>query len=186
MCALLVDLPDVTVLGVEVDAQLRAHIETPAERPRCDRCGTTARVKDRPVVELVDLPCFGNPARLVWHKRRWGCPDGQCSVGSWLEYEARIAARRMALSDRAGRWACEQVGRRGRTVNEIACELDCDWHTINDAVIAYGTPLVDDPARVGRWWRWGSMRCSSPAKAAGAPRRGRPRSSMSRPASSST
>jgi len=54
------------------------------------------------------------------------------------------------VDDRAGRWVTEQVGRRGRTVNEIAVELGCDWHTVNDAVIAYGTALVDDdPARIG-------------------------------------
>jgi len=29
-------------------------------------------------------------------------------------------------------------------------ELDCDWHTINDVVIAYGTPLVEDPNRFGK------------------------------------
>ena len=149
MCALLVGLPDVTVLGVEVDPQLRVHVETLVERPRCGHCGTGARVKDRPVVELVDLACFGNPARLVWHKRRWCCPDEGCATGSWLEREPRIAGERQALSDRAGRWACEQVGRRGRTVSEIAVELGADWHTINDAVIAYGTPLVEDPDRIG-------------------------------------
>lgn len=43
----------------------------------------------------------------------------------------------------------EQVGRYGRTVNEIAVELGCDWHTINDTVIAYGTALIEDPARIG-------------------------------------
>jgi transposase len=43
----------------------------------------------------------------------------------------------------------EQVGRLGRTVNEIAVELGCDWHTINDTVIAYGSALVDDPDRIG-------------------------------------
>jgi hypothetical protein len=53
------------------------------------------------------------------------------------------------MTDRVGRWVTEQVGRLGRTVNEIAVELGCDWHTINDAVIAYGTALVDDPDRIG-------------------------------------
>jgi transposase len=37
----------------------------------------------------------------------------------------------------------------GRSVAEVARELGCDWHTVNDAVIAYGTALVDDPGRVG-------------------------------------
>ncbi len=75
----------------------------------------------------------------------------------------------MAMSDRAGRWVTEQVGRYARSVNEIAVELGCDWHTVNDTVIAYGTALVDDPdrfgtvealgldevlfARIGRWHR---------------------------------
>ncbi len=53
------------------------------------------------------------------------------------------------MTDRAGRWITEQVGRLGRTVNEIAVELGCDWHTINDTVIAYGSVLVDDPDRIG-------------------------------------
>jgi transposase len=53
------------------------------------------------------------------------------------------------MTDRAGRWVTEQVGRHGRTVNEVALELGCDWHTINDTVLAYGTPLVDDPDRIG-------------------------------------
>ena len=34
-------------------------------------------------------------------------------------------------------------------MNEVAIELGCDWHTDNDAVIAYGTVLVDDPDRIG-------------------------------------
>ncbi len=55
----------------------------------------------------------------------------------------------MAMSDRAGRWVTEQVGRYARSVNEIAVELGCDWHTVNDTVIAYGTALVADPERFG-------------------------------------
>jgi transposase len=39
-------------------------------------------VKDRSVVELVDLPAFGRPARLMWRKRRWSCPAPSCPVGS--------------------------------------------------------------------------------------------------------
>ena len=61
-----------------------------------------------------------------------------------------IVAPRLALPDRAGRWVTEQVGRCGRTVNEVAIELGCDWHTVNDAVIAYGSVLVDNPARIGQ------------------------------------
>ncbi|HAS12254.1 MAG TPA: ISL3 family transposase, partial [Acidimicrobiaceae bacterium] len=56
----------------------------------------------------------------------------------------------MALTDRAGRWVVKQVGDLGRTVNEIAVELGCDWRTVNDAVLAYGEALLEaDTERVG-------------------------------------
>jgi hypothetical protein len=106
-------------------------------------------VKDQRPIELVDLPAFGRPARLVWHKRRWVCPAASCPVGSFTETATHIAAARLVMTDRAGRWVTEQVGRHKRSVNEVAVELGCDWHTINDTVIAYGTPLVEDPDRIG-------------------------------------
>jgi len=152
MCELLVGLPAVTVLGVvdEDDGPLRVHVETRGRHRPCGGCGGVARVKDRPEVELVDLPVFGRRSRLVWHKHRLRCAAPACAVASWTVEVPAIASPRLALSDRAGRWVTEQVGRWGRTVNEVAVELGCDWHTINDAVVAYGSVLVDDPARIGR------------------------------------
>jgi transposase len=151
MCELLVGLPEVNVLGVldETGAALRVYIETREPRPVCACCGRPALVKDRPQVELVDLAVFGRQALLVWRKHRWACAHATCSVGSWTGEHPAIAAPRLGITDRAGRWATEQVGRHGRTVNEVAVELGCDWHTINDTVIAYGTPLVEDPDRIG-------------------------------------
>jgi transposase len=151
MCELLVGLGVVNVVGVDDMAgePIRVYVETRDVRPDCERCGTLAVVKDRPVVELVDLPAFGRPARLVWRKHRWACPDGSCPTKTWTEQEPRIGSARLALTDRAGRWVTFQVGKHGRTVNEVAKDLGCDWHTVNDAVIAYGSVLVDDPGRIG-------------------------------------
>jgi transposase len=152
MCELLVGLPAVTVLGIvdEACGPLWIHVETRAERPVCGDCGGAVVVKDRPLVALVDLPAFGRPARLVWRKHRWSCVSPTCPVGSWTEEALSIAAARLVMTDRAGRWVTEQVGRWGRTVNEVAVELGCDWHTVNDTVLAYGTALVDDdPDRIG-------------------------------------
>ena len=101
--------------------------------------------------------------------------------------EATIAAPRLVLTDRAGRWVTEQVGRCGRTVDEIGVELGCDWHTVNDAVIAYGTALVDDdPTGSVSRPRSGSMRPCSPGSGGGGRSCGRPRSSTSAPVNSST
>ena len=48
------------------------------------------------------------------------------------------------------RWATVQVGRHGRAVSYVAAELDCDCHTVNDAVVAYGEALLAaDACRVG-------------------------------------
>jgi transposase len=151
VCELLVGLPDVNVLGVddERDALIVVHVETGGVRPSCASCSGAVVIKDRPRVELVDLPCFGRATRLVWRKRRWSCPDATCATGSWTEDVPAIAASRLVMTDRAGRWVTEQVGRHGRTVNEVALELGCDWHTVNDAVVAYGTALVDEPDRIG-------------------------------------
>lgn len=151
MCELLVGLPEVNVLGV-VDVAgepLRVHVETREPRPACPGCGGDVSIKDRPAVELVDLAVFGRRARLVWRKHRWSCPNTSCPVGSWTGEHPAIAAPRLVMTDRAGRWVTQQVGQLGRTVNEIALELGCDWHTINDTVVAYGTPLIEDPARIG-------------------------------------
>jgi transposase len=140
------------VLGVidEPNGPLLVHIETTGARPWCAGCGGRATVKERDSVVLVDLPAFGRRTRLVWRKRRWACPNPMCAWPSWTEQAATIAAPRLVLTDRAGRWVTEQVGRCGRTVDEIAVELGCDWHTVNDAVIAYGTALIDDdPDRIG-------------------------------------
>jgi transposase len=126
------------------------HVEARRAPAWCWSCGVRAVVKDRPRVELVDLPCFGRPARLVWRKHRWRCPEPACPGGSWTIVDTRIAAPRMVLTDRAARWATGQVGRLGRSVNEVAEELGCDWHTANDAVVAYGDALLEaDTGRVG-------------------------------------
>ncbi len=152
MCELLVGLPDVRILGVHGKANdmLRIYVESKGERPGCSNCGVLAQLKDRSAVELVDLPCLGRATRLIWHKCRWKCAEASCPVGSWTEEDGRIAAPRMVLSDRAARWVTLQVGYYARSINDLALELGCDWHTVNDAVIAYGTALVDDdPKRFG-------------------------------------
>lgn len=135
MCQLLVGLPTVTVLGVideQPDSPIVVVIETILETlERCSSCGTPARVKDRDPVALTDLPAFGRSARLVWRKRRWCCPDVGCAVGSWTETAPAIAAPRMKLTDRAGRWVTFQVGCHGRTVAEVAADLGADSHTAN-------------------------------------------------------
>lgn len=151
-CELLIGLPAVNILEVAepLVGRLVVTVESRITTPACSSCGERAWVKDRPVVELVDLTCFGRPVTLRWRKHRFVCPRSWCRVGSWTHEDSRIAAPRLSVTDRAGRWATLQVGRAGRAVSDVAGELGASWHAINDAVIAYGQALLDaDTDRVG-------------------------------------
>jgi hypothetical protein len=65
---------------------------------------------------------------------------------SWVLRDHRIAAKNCLLTTRAAKWATLQVG-TGRTVKEVAGELNCDWHTVNDAVTTYGEALLEADRR---------------------------------------
>ena len=137
MCERFVDLPEIHVLGVEGDYRepFIVHFESRRAVVGCPECGVVARVKDRPLVTLVDLPINGRPVSLVWHKRRFCCVETACSTGSWTEQDSRVAFARHLTTDRAGRWLTRQIGQHGRSVAEIANELGCAWHTVNDALL---------------------------------------------------
>jgi transposase len=146
MCELLVDLLDVDIKGVEGTHRqsVTVHFECRRAVTGCPECGVVARVKDRYRVTLVDLPMNGRSTRVVWHKRRFFYPDPDCPKASWSEVDTRIAFPRLLMTDRAGRWLTKQIGKNGRSVQEIAEELGCDWHTVNDTLLRYGEALVDD------------------------------------------
>jgi len=149
MCALLVGLPGVMVVGVaEWPSWLRVVIATPTARPTCSCGGSVHRHGVREVV-LVDLPVFGRPTRLVWHKQRWRCTRcGRC----WCDDDAEIGTARCTLTTRAARWATLQVDRHGRAVADVVRDLGCGWHTVMDAVVVIGEQLIDHPDRIGAKW----------------------------------
>ena len=151
MCELLVGLGAVDVLGVvdEPSAPLVVHVRT-RHRPVCSGCGGLVWSKGTSAVRLVDLPAFGHPVRLLWHKHRWFCPATDCVTGSFSEVADEIAPTRSVLTTRAGRWATTAVGRDARAVSDVAAELGCGWHTVNKAVLAWGEALLAvDVDRVG-------------------------------------
>ncbi len=128
--------------------ELVIRIETDAEFVGCARCGVRAESQDRMTVEIRDLTCFGRPARLVWAKRRWRCADIDCEARTWTEQSLDFDAQAV-LTRRAGAEACRQVGEEARPVSRVAAELGVCWWTVMNAVTEHGTPLVDDPTRVG-------------------------------------
>ena len=139
----LVGLKDVRVVHYERDGRdVYLMVEQVVAAVLCPSCGQRAQVKDRPVVHYVDLPVYGSPMHLAWKKHRMRCVNALCPRKTWVLTDHRIAAKGCLLTTRAAKWATVQVG-TGRTVSEVAKELDCDWHTVNDAVTTYGRALLE-------------------------------------------
>jgi transposase len=138
-----VGLKDVRVLAYERwGPRVELMVEQVVDQIRCPACGGRAQVKERPVVHYVDLPVYGTAMSLAWKKHRMRCVNPTCSKRSWVLEDHRIAAKKCLLTTRAAKWATRQVG-GGRTVKEVADELACDWHTVNDAVCTYGEALLE-------------------------------------------
>ena len=145
----LLGLDGFEVLAVsETPAEVVIEIETTVTTVGCAECGTRAAAHERMAVEIRDLACFGRPARLVWRKRRWRCVEPDCEAKSWTETSPQCSSRAL-LTRRAAAEACRQVGENARPVAELAAELCVCWWTVMAAVIEHGTPLVEDPDRVG-------------------------------------
>ncbi|WP_420612458.1 ISL3 family transposase [Candidatus Spongiisocius sp.] len=172
MCELLVGLGEVDLVGIGDgggDEPLEVVIRSRRPRPTCDDCGSRLWSKGYRTVVLVDLPAFGRPVRLRWRKRRWACPNPGCAVGSFVEQDPGIGPERALLTSRAARWVTVQVGKLGRPVDEVATELGCGWHTVNNEVARWGEALLEaDTSRVGQveavgvdetlFWRQGRWR----------------------------
>lgn len=128
--------------------ELTVTVETTVVVAGCPGCGVRAESQDRMEVTYRDLECFGRPVRLVWIKRRWRCRDRDCEVKTWTESHEGFATQAL-LTRRAGIDATIQVGRDAGTVSGQAERFGVAWDTIQRVVEEYGTPLVDDPDRVG-------------------------------------
>ena len=172
MCEKLVGLGDVDLVGINDSgegAPLEVVIRSRKPRPSCEACGGPVWSKGERSVVLVDLPAFGRPVRLRWRKRRWTCPNPDCALRSFIEQDPTIGPQRALLTSRAARWVTIGVGGRGRSVDEVAAELGCGWHTVNNEVGRWGEALLEaDTDRIGEvgavgvdetlFWRKGRWR----------------------------
>ena len=133
----------------ETDGEVTIEVETTGPRAWCERCGCRAESQDRMWVDVRDLECFGRPAGLRIWKRRWRCRELLCSAKTWTEPLEFLDAQ-VVLTRRTGAEACRRVGELARPVSQVADEFGVCWETIMNAVVEHGTPLVDDPTRIGR------------------------------------
>lgn len=146
--ATMLGLAGFEVLGAgEYGGELEVLIETTATVAGCPVCGVVAAAHGRRTHLVRDVPAGGRAVLLVWRKRLWRCAEPACARRTWTETHPEVAAR-AALTERARRWACRQVGEHGDTVAAVAALLGVGWNTVMRAVRVYGQPLVDDPDRL--------------------------------------
>ena len=145
----LVGLKDIRILSYKRYGSVHEiEIEQVLGEKLCQDCNKVAKLKDRPLVKYTDLPVFGYPAKIAWKKHRFYCTNKECKTKSFVSTDHRIAAKDSQLTTRAAKWATKQVG-EGRTVNDVAKELNCHWDTVNSVVVLYGKELLEkDTKRV--------------------------------------
>ena len=150
------------------DATVRVVIETLAREGACPECGTlSARVKDRPVRRVKDLPCSGQRVELWWRKRRLVCLPAACPRRSFLERTAAIPPR-SRLTVRLREHLAQAIAGSNRAVSEVAAEHGVAWHTAHRALVAAAARWLPDRRRRRCW---ASMR---PGPAASGGSRSRP------------
>lgn len=138
----------VTAAG-EYGDELELMIQTTETVTGCPRCGVVATAHGRRPHWVRDIPSSGRPVVLVWHKRIWRCDDEDCAQRTWSETSTEIRPKAV-LTERARVWACRRVGADGESVEAVRRELGVGWSTVMRAVVEFGQPLVDDPARLAR------------------------------------
>jgi transposase len=144
----LLGLDGFQVLTAEVaGGEWQLTVQTTATVVGCVGCGVRAELHGRRTVRVRDLPVCGRPVVLCWRKRLWRCGEPACKVRTWTERAAAIGPRAV-LTQRARAEACRRVGKDAQAVAAVARDLGVGWATIMRAVGDYGTPLVDDPARL--------------------------------------
>lgn len=147
-CDLLVGLAGFHVLAVaERSGYLRVVVESGAGPLACHTCGVIAYSRGRREVTLIDVPCFGRPARLVWRKRTWRCEEPACPGRSFTEQHEGLARPRGLLTARACWWAINQIRREQASVAGIARQLGTSWRTVWNSIRPLLEAMAADPNR---------------------------------------
>ncbi|WP_448750741.1 transposase [Actinomyces sp.] len=147
-CDLLVNLEGFHLMSVARTPQaLVLDIESCNQLVGCPSCGVIAQGHGRVVVEVIDAPWAGIPARIRWHKRRWRCLEKTCQTVTFLEHDERVCAPRARLGMRAICWAIRQLRFEGATIAGLARQLATTWNIVWSHIKPCLQAASDDPTR---------------------------------------
>ena len=92
-CDLLVGLDGFHLTSVaRTPDALMLDIESCDRCAGCPGCGVIAQGHGRVVVEVIDAPWAGVPARILWYKRHWICREHTCETVTFLERSEKVCA----------------------------------------------------------------------------------------------
>jgi transposase len=145
----ILDVPDMHVLGVEIDDQQRLvlTVESGQLEAACPACGVMAVGHGRRLRILHDAPCFARVTLLRWLVRIWLCREPLCPTRTFTEAHD-IAPSRVVLTTRAVEWATSALSYDDTTVSALARHLGVDWHTAWDAIEVEAKARISNPDRL--------------------------------------
>ena len=93
-CDLLVGLEGFHLMSVTRTSQaLVLDVESCNQLVGCPGCGVIAQGHGRVVVEVIDAPWAGVPARIRWFKRRWICREHTCQIATFIEQNHSVCSQ---------------------------------------------------------------------------------------------
>lgn len=129
-------------LGPEM---VRVVVEVADPEGACPRCGVlSARVKERPLVRVKDLPASGQRTELWWRKRRLVCREPVCATVSFTQQSVAVPAR-ARLTERLRAKVAEAIASGNRAVSEVAAEYGIAWTTAHRALVAAAARWLPAP-----------------------------------------
>lgn len=117
------------------DRMIQVLIETVKMSWACPECrARSSRVKDRPMLQVKDLPASGQQVWLWWRKRHLVCAQAQCPRQSFTETTVAIAPRSQ-LTARLRSELATAIAGSNRAVAEVAAAFGVAWHTAHTALV---------------------------------------------------
>ncbi len=116
----------------------------------CPECGVvSARVKQRPLVRLSDVPASGQRVMLWWHKRRLVCAESLCRRRSFTQTAVAVWPR-ARLTERLRDQLARAIAVSNRSVAEVAAEYGVSWPTAHKALVVASTRWLPEPTPTTR------------------------------------
>src|SRR5690625_1370096 len=131
VASILFNLPGYRVISAwREEGQRVVLIETLADEDGCPSCGVmSSRVHSRPVQQVKDVTCGGQPVVVRVRKRRYVCAEERCSRGTFTEVTDQLPAQ-ARLTTRLAAAVTGALRTEPRAVSGVATEHGLSWNTV--------------------------------------------------------